>query len=83
MTVKDLWEKFLATLGSWKVQLAGVTTFLLWKGKIDQYTWLGLVLSLTGMREYANMFFAKLAGAAPPVTVVNNSTGKFTGKEDG
>lgn len=67
MNLHELWEKFLDTLGSWKAQLMALTTFLLWEGKIDQYTWLGLVLSLTGMREYANIFFAKLGGAAPPI----------------
>lgn len=67
MKLSDIPEKIFETITSLKVQLAVLSTFLLWEGKIDQYTWLGLILSLTGMREYANMFFAKLGNAAPPV----------------
>lgn len=52
--------KIVESTASVKLQLAVLTTFLLWYGKVDQYVWAGIIVSLTGMREYSGLAFAKM-----------------------
>lgn len=75
MKLSEIPGKIFETLTSVKVWLVILVTWLLWESKVDQYTWLGLILSLTGMREYANIFFAKMSTQIGPQQTgpVNNT----------